>query len=60
MEKQVVSSMKVETKWATSFNLPCPSGSEEHSMFKIIKKHNKECQDSKLIEDVIINHFFLG
>ena len=59
MGNKVVSSMKVETTWRITSNTSSPSGSEEHSMFKIIKKHNKECQDSKLIEDVLVNHFFL-
>ena len=30
----------------------------ESSVFKPIKKHNKECQDSKLIEDTLLSHFF--
>lgn len=59
MGNQVVSSMKIETTWRISSNIPSASGSEEHSKFKIIKKHNKECQDSKLIEEVLVNHFFL-
>ena len=59
MGNKVVSSMKIETTWRISSNIPSASGSEEHSKFKIIKKHNKECQDSKLIEEVLVNHFFL-
>ena len=31
----------------------------ESNIFKMIKKHNKECQDAKLIEDALLSHFFL-
>lgn len=33
--------------------------SNESQILKIVKKHNKECQDSKLIGDCLITHFFL-
>ena len=36
-----------------------PNTSNENENFKIIKKHNKECDDAKLIDESLIKHFFL-
>ena len=35
------------------------NSTNESENFKMIKKHNKECDDALLIDESLINHFFL-
>lgn len=61
MGNQAISQMKfegVDSRILKDAQVNDIISSNESEMFKIIKKHNKECQDSKLIEDCLLNHFF--